>query len=276
MIVVDDGSTDDTEQRVSRHPWPRIRYVRQRNAGASVARNHGVELARGEVIVFLDSDDLLEVDHHERLTRGMAERREMNLFCCDARMIGTRGESLNPLTYTEVQSAIKGVEVGSGFRTLLEIFSFSTSFPGMAIRRDVYIGLGGLDQGIFPLDDWDLQLRVAAGPGGVYYEHLPLARYRAHGGNESGPERGVRVGRQKLRCVELSAQRFPALRALGRRLRRRRGEVRRELALSQVKAGEVVGGLGQLVLSLAEDPAGLGDLARIAGRKLGSRAGSNA
>jgi glycosyltransferase involved in cell wall biosynthesis len=66
VIVVDDGSTDDTPAVVERHrgAWgERFRYVRQENAERCVARNHGLALARGEFVAFLDSDDLWRPNH---------------------------------------------------------------------------------------------------------------------------------------------------------------------------------------------------------------------
>lgn len=66
VIVVDDGSTDDTPSVVERrkHEWGgRFRYVRQENAERCVARNHGLRLARGEFVAFLDSDDLWRPNH---------------------------------------------------------------------------------------------------------------------------------------------------------------------------------------------------------------------
>jgi glycosyltransferase involved in cell wall biosynthesis len=60
VIVVDDGSSDDTEKTLGQIFGDRIRYYAQRNQGASVARNKGIEEARGEWIAFLDSDDIWE------------------------------------------------------------------------------------------------------------------------------------------------------------------------------------------------------------------------
>jgi glycosyltransferase involved in cell wall biosynthesis len=59
LIVVDDGSTDDTERIMTElaRRDPRLKYVKQDNAGACAARNHGIDLARGDLIAFQDSDD---------------------------------------------------------------------------------------------------------------------------------------------------------------------------------------------------------------------------
>lgn len=57
VVVVDDGSSDDTESAVSRCTDPRVVYLRQENRGASAARNRGAEAATGEYVAFLDSDD---------------------------------------------------------------------------------------------------------------------------------------------------------------------------------------------------------------------------
>lgn len=68
VVVVDDGSTDRTERVVRRCSTP-VRYVKQDHAGVASARNRGLEVATGEFIAFLDSDDLW---HPEKLQRQMA------------------------------------------------------------------------------------------------------------------------------------------------------------------------------------------------------------
>jgi glycosyltransferase involved in cell wall biosynthesis len=71
VIVVDDGSSDDTGNVLARAYGNRIRYFLQENQGASVARNRGVEEARGDWIAFLDSDDLWEKDKIEWQLRAI-------------------------------------------------------------------------------------------------------------------------------------------------------------------------------------------------------------
>ncbi len=72
--VIDDGSTDDTAEVVGLFADPRIRLIRQANAGVSAARNRGLALARGEAVLFLDADDVLAPDALARLTRVLARR----------------------------------------------------------------------------------------------------------------------------------------------------------------------------------------------------------
>jgi glycosyltransferase involved in cell wall biosynthesis len=275
VLVVDDRSTDDTRARVEASSLSsRIRYhLQPENRGASVARNTAVEMARGDVIVFLDSDDLLEPDHHATVLDVLGRSPGVGLVGCDCVMIGTDGAPLYEETWTAIQSRIKGHPIATGRRSLVDVFLFSTPFPGLTVRRDVYRRVGGLEQEVFPLDDYDLQLKVAASGSAVHYEHRVLARYRDHGGNESGPRRAVRVGEKKLFCLQRARALHPDLRARGGRARRRIGEVRRELALSLLRQGSYVGGARQLVRSLVEDPGGLRDLGRLLARKLPAVAG---
>jgi glycosyltransferase involved in cell wall biosynthesis len=71
VVVVDDGSTDDTPERIQAYAG-RVRYVRQPNAGGSAARNRGVEEATHPWVAFLDSDDHWRPEHIERMSDAIA------------------------------------------------------------------------------------------------------------------------------------------------------------------------------------------------------------
>ena len=86
-IVVDDGSADDTPQVLAglaaKHGSQRLRWVRQENAGSAAARNHGMDLAQGEFLQFLDSDDLLDRTKFALQVAALREDEEADLAVCD-------------------------------------------------------------------------------------------------------------------------------------------------------------------------------------------------
>ena len=81
IIVVDDGSTDDTEAVVTGF-GERVRYVRQENAGVCAARNRGVAESSGDVIAFLDADDIWHPEKLEKQLEKFAEDPEIGLVHC--------------------------------------------------------------------------------------------------------------------------------------------------------------------------------------------------
>ncbi|MBU6442319.1 MAG: glycosyltransferase family 2 protein [Alphaproteobacteria bacterium] len=92
IVVVDDGSADDPAKTAAAFADPRIRCVRQQNAGASAARNRGIDLAHGRYVAFLDSDDNFLPHHLERMARLLENTTDTAGF---ARMIVDRGDGRN-------------------------------------------------------------------------------------------------------------------------------------------------------------------------------------
>ncbi|HEX3429681.1 MAG TPA: glycosyltransferase family 2 protein [Rhizomicrobium sp.] len=75
ILVIDDGSSDDPVSVVAGFADPRLRWVRQENRGAAAARNHGIDLARGRFVAFLDSDDRF-LPHHLAVMRRLLDGTE--------------------------------------------------------------------------------------------------------------------------------------------------------------------------------------------------------
>jgi glycosyltransferase involved in cell wall biosynthesis len=271
-LVVDDGSNDGTVEWLRSEPrysFARV-HIQPKNGGASEARNAGIRLARGRLVAFIDSDDALEPEHISTAVETFRQNPGLGLFCCDSKMIGPGSELLyGGRTWHEIQSGIKNYPVASGPRGVADIFLFSNCFPGFTLRREVFDEVGDFVQSLFPLDDYDLALRVAGGGHGVYYCHRPLARRREHVGQLSGSANTVRVCRQTIRTLELALGRNPELRrTLGRDVRRRFAEVRVEMAVGRIYAGEIAGAAVNLLRAAVSDPGQLIKVARLGGRRL--------
>lgn len=149
VIVVDDGSTDGTEEAVATH-GARVRYVYQRNQGASVARNAGIAAARGEFISFLDSDDALRPHNLELLLRQLGRNPDAHIVHGWAQTmdeLGTKTQWTRPMLR------------GTVFRQYL--YSNPTPVGTILARRDCFSPDNLFDPALSPLEDWDLWLRLS-------------------------------------------------------------------------------------------------------------------
>ena len=270
VIVVDDGSSDGTAEWIrSQHSFAGVQLHVQPNQGASVARNNGIALAKGDLIAFIDSDDLLLPTHIETAVGKFAEVPELGLFCCDSMMIDAEGHELfGGKTWHTALAEAKGVDVRSGFRKLEHVFAFSNCFPGFTLRREVFENLGGFDQSIFPADDYDLALRVAGSEYGVFYLHQTLCLRREHDGQLSGIRNSVKTQVQLIRALERARDTHPGRTGSENAMARRIGDVRLELGMSQLKEGAHASGLKTLMTTIVSSPHQLRTLSRIGFRRL--------
>ena len=270
-LVIDDGSTDGTVAWLKSQPDYSFAHVHEqpKNGGASIARNDGIRLARGELIAFIDSDDALLPNHIETAVNVFRDHPNTGLFCCDSTMIDSEGEVLfGGRTWHQIQSELRKLPVQTGFRSLSDIFEFSHCFPGFTLPKAVFEQVGYFDQSIFPMDDYDLSLRVAGAGLGVYYCHEPLALRREHTGQCSGVANSVDTCRKQIRTLHAALQRNPELWQASSSIKRRLASAKMELAISRMIAGEKAGGLGTLLQAVATDPAQLFRVAHLGRRRL--------
>jgi len=209
IIVIDDGSTDDTEQVVRSIQDPRIQYHRQANSGVSVARNNGLDRARGEFVSFLDADDRWRPDALAIQQRLLTSDPE--LICCFGNFVRFENETgkvlpdqftyypeLSDLRVTSTSDGRGFVVEGDAFEAFIPFGEFPAYTQTMMFRaaliRDVRF-----DRRLVRCQDADFVLRVLL-RGKVAYTPDILAEVRRHSGNATR-DVGM-MALDKLRAIE--------------------------------------------------------------------------
>ncbi len=176
IIIVDDESTDETpgtiHELISRHPAI-IRTARQKNSGPGVARETGRQMAQGEFIQYLDSDDLLLPEKFNRQVAALRERPDAGAAYCWTRYLKI-GEQPHPEPWKR-----SGTVVETMFPTFLDDRWWDTPTP--LYRRSVCDKAGPWSD-LRLEEDWEYDCRIAA--LGTRLVHCPefLAEVRDHGG----------------------------------------------------------------------------------------------
>lgn len=150
LIVVDDGSTDETLSRLEQY-GSQIHLLGQDNQGVSAARNSGIRIAKGDYIAFLDSDDLWEPG---KLKAQMAffQRWPKALICQCEEIWIRKGKRVNPMNKHKKPS-------GMIFEPSLHLCLVSPS--AVMIKRRLLDEVGLFDENLRACEDYDLWLRIA-------------------------------------------------------------------------------------------------------------------
>lgn len=170
VIIVDDGSTDDTEKVVAELD-NRISYCKlQKTANLSVLRNYGIEHSKGEFIAFCDDDDLWIP---EKLSRQMKFMKQFNIVCTNAEIIDSAGMSLSGIYFKEFEDDVQLNTV----HLLIRNFVMTST---VCLRKKILPEL--------PFDyikykstaeDYDLWLKLSF-ENSIYFINEPLIKYRLH------------------------------------------------------------------------------------------------
>jgi len=150
LIVVDDGSTDDTSERLAPY-GSKIKYISRQRSGVAAARNHGIASATGQYVAFLDSDDLWMPRKLEVQTAFMEQHPNVQI-CQTEEIWIRRGVRVNP-------KAKHAKPSGDIFRSSLDLCLVSPSAVMMTKR--LFTESGGFDESFPVCEDYDLWLRIS-------------------------------------------------------------------------------------------------------------------
>ena len=151
IIVVDDGSIDDTSSAVAGY-GDAVRYLRQENGGPSHARNTGIASARGEVIAFLDSDDLWYPEKLARQVEVLRGDPRIGAVDCSFFLLDRGGSTVFPV--------IRGPECEGNALEVMLLRGRCTSST-ILIRTSCLREVGPFNEHLRGAEDWDLWLRLA-------------------------------------------------------------------------------------------------------------------
>jgi len=171
LIVVDDGSTDETAQILTGIQDPRICVVRQPNSGLSAARNTGMRASSAPFITFLDADDYFLPDKLEILSNYLDEQSDIGLVVGRVRYIDESGNTIFESMKTPPKLVLPEL-----------LFENPICVSGILLRRKWVESIGEFDESLRACEDWDLWLRLAySGCRFAWVEH-PVVAYRFHQG----------------------------------------------------------------------------------------------
>ena len=182
LIVIDDGSTDDTYQKVCSIKDTRIIIYQETNKGVAATRNQGIKAAKGKYISFLDSDDLW---NKEKL------KIQVNYFETNENQFGLVHTAYKEFDkkseyYPKPLKQLAGLKIEGEIYEDLLVHDFIATLTVM-VRKDVFKDIGYFDVTLSGPEDWDLWIRISR-IFNIGYIDIPLAMYRL---NPSGLSKNI-------------------------------------------------------------------------------------
>ena len=202
VIVVDDGSTDHTEEAVAAitERDNRVRYYRMpENGGVSRARNAGVAEAGYDLIAFNDSDDLWHPEKLEKQLAYLDAHPEDVLVYCAYKVDIPGGGIIRIPTAEEERDTLEG-----------EIFYYlllrpAIGTPTILMRRDLFLQSGGFDPSYPVMEDWEFTIRISrTGPVGFVDEILLTVEATAADRKSCVSDRKTQLAHYEARCMLLA------------------------------------------------------------------------
>ena len=158
LIVVSDGSTDETERVVKDFSDARVRFIRsEKNGGLAYARNMGIREAHYDLIAFHDDDDLWRPEKLEKQVKTLLDAGEGTGFCyCEMKFIRLDGKTVLYVPRREISTVRK-----SGYLYPELLRRNFIGGPTLLVRKECFDTLGFFDERLAIFEDWDMVLRLS-------------------------------------------------------------------------------------------------------------------
>ncbi len=190
IIVVDDGSNDDTAEVLARYAG-RVRAIHVANGGVQRARNLGVDAARGDYVALCDSDDLLEPEYVAALGSWLAGHPACNSVYVNFVTFDEVGTHADKFSGAPAGFFDGATRLGQFWEAIPDLYKRTLDYQllfssGNLMRRSLYLELGGYDPRFNGVggEDYEFTLRLVAA-GDMALCATPLVRVRRHGSNDS-------------------------------------------------------------------------------------------
>jgi glycosyltransferase involved in cell wall biosynthesis len=170
IIVIDDGSTDDTSAVLQKRYGEKITCIRTKNCGLSAARNRGITAARGQYIAFLDDDDAWLPDKLKLQTALMQNNPSLGLVYCGCYTIAADDT---------VISETRPLKRGELFEDLLRSNDIVGSASAVLVAGSLFSKAGCFDETLTACEDWDMWIRIAR-DFPIDFIDKPLVMVRRH------------------------------------------------------------------------------------------------
>jgi glycosyltransferase involved in cell wall biosynthesis len=244
LIIVDDGSTDETPELLRQY-GDRIRVVRQANAGPAIARNRGIAIATGEIIAFLDSDDQWLPTKLERQVASLqAAGPEVVCCLCNCSVRFANGKTGSTFAIADTMpDRPTGIWLNPVEILLNRFVMFNQA---VAIRREVLERVGYFDESLRFGEDYELPFRLALqGPWTIIRDELVIYHEASPGSwAKAALREEVRLREDLVRIRERMAAALetrPAFAKLRRAAQRELHRERRELSIAQLGTRSILG-----------------------------------
>ena len=186
LIIVDDGSTDNTDDVVAGHKDERIRYIYQDNRKLPGARNTGIRAARGQYVAFLDSDDLFLPDKLKGQIAFLEGRPELGVVAGGFVEVDKNLHTLREMKPWEKQPTLAIPAIGCS----IVPFVPAPLWSAMSGSRKWVCSM----KPCLTMEDWDLWLRMSYAGCRMDWLEEPVCYYRIHGGNMVRHARLMKAG----------------------------------------------------------------------------------